>query len=37
MPRLDVRPAGISNRILTYHFKDMDDLRFIGFGRAVRR
>jgi AcrR family transcriptional regulator len=31
------RAAGISNRVLTYHFKDKDDLLFAIFERAVRR
>lgn len=29
------RAAGISNRVLTYHFKDKDDLLFTVFARAV--
>ena len=31
------RAAGISNRVLTYHFKDKDDLLFAVFERAARR
>jgi len=31
------RAAGISNRVLTYHFKDKDDLLFAVFERMVRR
>lgn len=29
--------AGVSNRVLTYHFKDKEDLLFAVFERAVRR
>lgn len=31
------RAAGVSNRVLTYHFKDKEDLLFAVFERAVRR
>jgi AcrR family transcriptional regulator len=31
------RAAGISNRVLTYHFKDKDDLLFAVFERTVHR
>ncbi len=31
------RAAGISNRVLTYHFKDKDDLLFAIFERMARR
>jgi len=31
------RAAGISNRVLTYHFKDKDNLLFAIFERVVRR
>ncbi len=31
------RAAGISNRVLTYHFKDKDDLLFAVLERMVRR
>ncbi len=31
------RAAGISNRVLTYHFKDKDDLLFAVFERAAHR
>lgn len=31
------RAAGISNRVLTYHFRDKDDLLFAVFERVARR
>ena len=31
------KAAGVSNRVLTYHFRDKDDLLFAIFERALRR